>query len=107
MSFMHRVTSSYTENFAISSCIEKAVTVVLQYLQKESSNTLQIAMDQLQKIRRKDIKRSTPRNIKVYAKVVKVSDGADTCDLVFIKNGNFQRFKCRLAKTNSPEISEG
>ena len=66
-------------------------------------------MDQLRNITKNDIRRSKtspPTNISVYAKVVEVYDG-DTCDLVFIRNGDFERFKCRLAEIDTPEMEDG
>ena len=68
-----------------------------------------MSRQQLKSIKEKDISRSEtdpPTNINADAKVVSVYDG-DTCDLVFARNGNFERFKCRLAGTNSPEMKEG
>ena len=49
---------------------------------------------------------SPPTDITTTAKVVSVHDG-DTCDLVFIKNGSFERFKSRLIGINTPELDTG
>ena len=51
-------------------------------------------------------KKSPPTNTSRDAKVVKVHDG-DTCDLVIIRNGSLERFKCRLLGINSPEMRKG
>ena len=51
-------------------------------------------------------KQSVPTYTNKDAKVVKVHDG-DTCDLVIIRNGSLERFKCRLLGINSPEMSAG
>ena len=47
-----------------------------------------------------------PTNITTDAKVVKVHDG-DTCDLVIIRNRSLERFKCRLAAIDTPELGTG
>jgi endonuclease YncB( thermonuclease family) len=49
---------------------------------------------------------SAPTYISTSAKVVSVHDG-DTCDLVINRIGGLQRFKCRLADINAPELSTG
>ena len=51
-------------------------------------------------------KQSAPTYTNKDAKVVKVHDG-DTCDLVIIRNGRLERFKCRLDDIDSPEMSAG
>ena len=66
----------------------------------------------LQQLKRKtehDVSRSSsspPTNGNFNAKVVTVHDG-DTCDLVFYRNGSYQRFKSRLLGINSPELADG
>jgi endonuclease YncB( thermonuclease family) len=68
-----------------------------------------MSLQQLQNVTDKDIQRSKnspPTNISTSAKVVSVYDG-DTCDLVIIRNGSLQRFKCRLAEINTPEMDTG
>ena len=63
----------------------------------------------LQDITDSDISRSNsspPTYTTLTAKVVSVHDG-DTCDLAFVRNGRFERFKCRLADINSPELRTG
>ncbi len=68
-----------------------------------------MSLQQLQNITDKHIARS-PSSPPTYtsgtAKVVSVHDG-DTCDLVFIRSGRFERFKCRLAGINTPELGTG
>ena len=49
---------------------------------------------------------SAPTNISTSAKVVKVHDG-DTCDLVIIRKRSLERFKCRLAAIDTPELETG
>ena len=51
-------------------------------------------------------KKSPPTYTSKDAKIVKVHDG-DTCDLVIIRNGSLERFKCRLLGINSPEMGTG
>ena len=66
------------------------------------SQQLQNAMD-------KNIKRSsnpTPTYISTSAKVVSVHDG-DTCDLVISRYSSLERFKCRLAAIDTPELKTG
>ena len=68
-----------------------------------------MSLQQLQNITDKHVGRSMghpPTYTTVNAKVVSVHDG-DTCDLVFVRNGRFERFKCRLASINTPELSTG
>ena len=62
----------------------------------------------LRKITKADIKRSKeypPEDTSRKAKVVKIHDG-DTCDLVVERkrSGRLERFKCRLAEIDTPEI---
>ena len=47
-----------------------------------------------------------PTNITTDAKVVSVHDG-DTCDLVIIRKRSLERFKCRLAAIDTPELKAG
>ena len=64
---------------------------------------------QLQNVTNSHVSRSSgspPSYTTVKAKVISVHDG-DTCDLVFIRNGRFERFKCRLAGINTPELGTG
>ena len=64
---------------------------------------------QLKKITANDIERSDnppPKDTNTDAKVVSVHDG-DTCDLVIIRNGALERFKCRLADIDAPELDSG
>jgi endonuclease YncB( thermonuclease family) len=68
-----------------------------------------MSLQQLRNITKDEIKRSKnslPTNINKSAKVVKVHDG-DTCDLVIIRNRSLQRFKCRLADIDTPEMDTG
>ena len=68
-----------------------------------------MSLQQLRRITEHDVSRSPfspPTNSDFYAKVVTVHDG-DTCDLVFYRNGSYQRFKCRLLGINSPELKDG
>ncbi|CAB3981264.1 Hypothetical predicted protein [Paramuricea clavata] len=68
-----------------------------------------MSRQQLQNITNEKIERSEnspPTNISTSAKVVSVYDG-DTCDLVISRNGGLQRFKCRLADINAPEMDTG
>ena len=68
-----------------------------------------MSLQQLKGITEYNVPRSSsspPTNGNFNAKVVTVHDG-DTCDLVFIRNGSYQRFKCRLLGINSPELSTG
>lgn len=63
----------------------------------------------LQDITVSDVSRSDnspPTYTTLTAKVVSIHDG-DTCDLVVARYGSFERFKCRLAAINTPELSEG
>ena len=68
-----------------------------------------MSLQQLRNITKDEIKRSKnspPTNINKSAKVVKVHDG-DTCDLVIIRNRSLERFKCRLADIDTPEMKTG
>ena len=68
-----------------------------------------MSLQQLKGITAHNVSRSPfspPTNADFYAKVVTVHDG-DTCDLVFYRNGSYQRFKCRLLGINSPELKAG
>ena len=49
---------------------------------------------------------SPPTYFTATAKVVRVHNG-DTLDLVFKRNGQFQRYKCRLAGVQAPELDTG
>lgn len=49
---------------------------------------------------------SPPTYFTATAKVVRVHNG-DTLDLVFKRNGQFQRYKCRLLGVQAPELSTG
>ena len=53
------------------------------------------------KIERSD--KSPPKDTNETAKVISVYDG-DTCDLVVIMGQSLERFKCRLADIDSPEM---
>ena len=67
---------------------------------------------QLRKVKDDDIERSPEssapnKNFSTSAKVVTVHDG-DTCDLVISRNGRYlERFKCRLASIDAPELKTG
>ena len=65
---------------------------------------------QLRKVKDDDIERSPKsapgKNFSTRAKVITVHDG-DTCDLVFSRNGDLERFKCRLASIDAPELNTG
>ena len=64
---------------------------------------------QLSTVTDRDVRRSDsspPLSGGFHAKVVTVHDG-DTCDLVIVKNGGFERFKSRLLGTNSAELGSG
>ena len=68
-----------------------------------------MSLQQLKGITAHNVSRSPfspPTNADFYTKVVTVHDG-DTCDLVFYRNGSYQRFKCRLLGINSPELKAG
>mgnify|MGYP002804001824 FL=1 len=75
------------------------------YTVTESFN---MSQQQLQNAMDKYIARSSnsPTNISTSAKVVSVHDG-DTCDLVISRNGGLQKFKCRLAAIDTPELKTG
>jgi endonuclease YncB( thermonuclease family) len=68
-----------------------------------------MSLQQLRNISDKHVGRSSsspPTNTTTTAKVISVHDG-DTCDLVFVKNGRFERFKSRLIGIDTPELSTG
>ena len=68
-----------------------------------------MSLQQLRNKTDKNIGRSSsspPTDFTTTAKVVSVHDG-DTCDLVFFKNGRFERFKSRLIGINTPELDTG
>lgn len=68
-----------------------------------------MSLQQLQNVTNSQVARSSsfpPSFVAVKAKVISVHDG-DTCDLVFIRNGRFERFKCRLVGINTPELGTG
>ena len=65
-----------------------------------------MSYEQLRKITEDKIERSKispPKDTSKTAKVVSVYDG-DTCDLVVIMGRRFERFKCRLAYIDTPEM---
>ena len=64
---------------------------------------------QLQNVTNSQVARSSsspPFFGTVKAKVISVHDG-DTGDLVFIRNGRFERFKCRLVGISTLELGTG
>ncbi len=68
-----------------------------------------MSLTQLRNATKENTTRSSspaPTNITTDAKVVKVHDG-DTCDLVIIRNRSLERFKCRLAAIDTPELETG
>ena len=68
-----------------------------------------MSQQQLQNAMDKNIARSSnsaPTNITTSAKIVSVHDG-DTCDLVISRNNRLERFKCRLAAIDTPELKTG
>ena len=68
-----------------------------------------MSQEQLQNALDKNIPRTdafNATNIGLSAKVVSVHDG-DTCDLVISRNGGLQKFKCRLASIDTPELKTG
>ena len=64
-----------------------------------------MSLDELKKLKKKDIKRFTLKGLKVKAKVIAVHDG-DTLDVAFYRNEESVRFNCRLADVDAPELHE-